>query len=275
MKNLIIDDCFNNLIQGLSNQSKTVIRYWIILSLISLLTIMTINGHSNESQNNQDNIKSNKEIGNGIANSKEHKTNKESSKESKKIEIPIISVKVPENIFYPFALGLISVIIIAYSSANCQWNRTRILIQTIIEFKKQKKQNYIIPKVLHIHDYFDSMMVPVINRVAPIAQILRGKYQFKPKSKDCPCVLICFSTLVYLIYKLITYCIIYIFPLIALIYSWANIDMKILPNKLWLYLTIFFKIMSISAALVLMLVIYQDFEYTKRALKAMSKPTED
>ena len=232
MENFIIGDYFNNLIQGLSNQSKTVIRYWIILSLISLLTLMTINGTNNESQNKQDSIKNNKEIGNAMTNHKEGQSNKTNSKKVEKIEIPIIGVKVPENIFYPFTLGLISVLLIAYGSANCQWNRTRILIQNIIKFKIQKKQNYIVPKVLHIHDYFDSMLVPIINRVAPIAQILRGKYQFKLESKDCPCVLICFSMLVYLIYKLITYCIIYIFPFIALVYSWQNIKSGILPDDL-------------------------------------------
>ncbi len=273
MNNNQIPDYFYHLTQGLSNQSKTVIRYWIILSLISLLTIMTINGENNKPKSEQHNVKGNVKIENATTNN--NKENSQNSEKQNKIKIPIIGVKIPRNIFYPFALGLISVIMIAYGSANCQWNRTRILIQKIIKFKKERKESYIIPEVLHIHDYFDSMLLPIINRVAPVAQILRGKYQFYPKSKECPCCLICLSLLVYFILKLITFCIVYIFPFIALVYSWININPAILPNDLWRYLTIFFKIISIVAISVLILVIYLDLKYTKRALKVISKPTTD
>ena len=166
------------LTEGFSTQAKLSNQYWLFLMLISIISVANLNNINK------------KEL----------------------IELPFQLGKVNFTDFNSFVLLLISASSIAFGSAFLQAQRTRMLVQRLIDNTPNDKK-YI--ENIHIQDIFDSLVTPTFNRVAPIAQFLQGNSQFfsdkTPKKTNR-----LFGTLVYILLKIITSIIVFIIPLIAL-----------------------------------------------------------
>ena len=171
------------LTEGFSTQAKLSNQYWLFLMLASIISVA-----------NLDNINK-KEL----------------------IELPFQLGKVNFTDFNSFVLLLISASSIAFGSAFLQAQRTRMLVQRLIDSTPNDKK-YI--ENIHIQDIFDSLVTPTFNRVAPIAQFLQGNSQFfsdkTPKKANR-----LFGTLIYVLLKIVTSIIVFIIPLIALYKNFA------------------------------------------------------
>ncbi|MGA2614198.1 MAG: hypothetical protein ABSG38_12215 [Spirochaetia bacterium] len=141
-----MSDVLKRLFDGFSTQNRTAAATWIALAIVSAVAIIT--PLSDDS-----------------------------------IILPLISAKVQVPDLFPAASIVISLLIVAYGSSNSQATRTRKLIQKHIDESKEKVDQL---TSIYLQDVFDAVATPSINRVAPIAQILQGKYQFFPDADDRP-----------------------------------------------------------------------------------------
>jgi hypothetical protein len=115
-----------------------------------------------------------------------------------------------------------SILAIAFTSAMIQTIRTRKLIQKWIECQTEKFYSKV-----HIQDMVDSVLSPTYNRVAPIAQFVLGKNQFfeedNVKASHFQNV---FASLLYIVFKVITFIFLYCIPLFCIFKCWQNINLN-------------------------------------------------
>ena len=133
-----VPDILRQLSAGFSTQVKVATKYWLALAVVSTLIVMA-------------------------------------TPRNGELTLPFFSISVFIGDFYPFVFILLSLLVIGYGSAHSQGIRTRMLIQRYIDSSSEK---FLSNGDLHLQDVFDSLVVPSINRIAPLAQILQGKNQF-------------------------------------------------------------------------------------------------
>ncbi|MBN2707419.1 MAG: hypothetical protein JXR46_00130 [Calditrichaceae bacterium] len=126
------------------------------------------------------------------------------------VELPFGLATVSNHQFYPILFGLMSVLMVALTSSFAQALRAHFLT---IPAVKNIKSNTIAG--IHPQDLFDMFRDVSVNRVAPIAQILRGKYQFSDESENCPQWRRVVTAIYYLILKLIAWGVYWILPAYA------------------------------------------------------------
>jgi len=162
---------------GFSTQARLSNQYWLALMIVSIVSISNLENFDKTGVN----------------------------------YLPFNLGKVGFSDFIAIILLLITALSIAFASAFLQAQRTRILIQKLID-NIPDKDKFI--ENIHIQDIFDSNVSPTFNRVAPIAQFIQGRNQFfgdKPKKKNR-----ILATIIYLSLKVATLIIVFIVPLIAL-----------------------------------------------------------
>ena len=77
---------------------------------------------------------------------------------------------------------------------------------------------------MHPNEMFDMFRMPSVNRVAPLAQSLRGRYQFYSGEKSCPFWLRAASTAYYVLLKLVSMVVYFGVPAFALIWTFEKIQ---------------------------------------------------
>ncbi|MGA7721509.1 MAG: hypothetical protein WCA84_10065 [Ignavibacteriaceae bacterium] len=110
-------------------------------------------------------------------------------------KIGIVEIKY----FYPAVFFLYSILVVAFSTTHTQAIRTQKLAHLALELIENERYYGI-----YSHDLFDMFRIPGINRTAPLAQFLRGKYQVINHADDCPCWRKRFTSIYYLILKIIS-----------------------------------------------------------------------
>ena len=98
-------------------------------------------------------------------------------------KLPFDLAVVPTSIFGLLGLIMVATITIAFCTAHAQVMRALDIANTII------RRTYKVPSAMAHDDskeLFDALCEPSIARVAPLAQIARGKYQFFSGRDDCP-----------------------------------------------------------------------------------------
>ena len=76
-------------------------------------------------------------------------------------------------------------------------------------------------------ELFDMSRVPSLNRVAPIAQSLRGKYQFFSTGKDCPRWRRILTVMYYVLLKLVALTVYFVLPGGALWLSFVTLKVPL------------------------------------------------
>lgn len=137
-----VPESLKYLFDGFSTQNKSATRYWIALAVISALVILQRSNCGT-------------------------------------VTVQFLSASVALADFYPFAFALISLLLIAYGSTNAQLLRTKKLVMRSISPMKDK---YLDLGHINVQDVFDAVTTPSIGRVAPLAQILQIRTQFRPES---------------------------------------------------------------------------------------------
>jgi hypothetical protein len=185
------------------------------------------------------------------------------------MKIPFELGTIKQADFFPFSAFLISILIIGFGSAHVQAIRSRSLIQRVIDDSGDK---YLLGKI-HLRDFIDSIVSPSITRTAPLAQYLRGKYQFYPESKDSSRMINIISTLVYLLLKVAALFVVYLMPAFALtksiiiskIYYVFNQSSGI-PNILFLFI-------FLIAAFILLELVVSEILYIITSIHHITKKT--
>jgi len=175
--------------------------------------------------------------------------------------------------FYAISIIIISVVSIAYSSAQIQGLRARNLIQKLInELSSEDKW---ITNSIHVKDFVDSVLNPTFNRVAPISQFLLGGFIEKDSTIDNRNKILkrIIGAILYVILKALSFLFMYLIPTYAIFKSWKGIQLDIsshdilIPNVLNL-------IIVIIAVFSLTVVLLGEFNYTKRAIHRIMRPFE-
>lgn len=126
------------------------------------------------------------------------------------VELPFKLATVASYKFFPILFGLMSVLIVAFASSYAQALRAHSL--TIAAVKK------IISTAIggiYPQDLYDMLTIVSANRVGPLAQLLRGKYQFFDKSHLCPSWLRVVTAIYYFILKSIAWGVYWMLPAYA------------------------------------------------------------
>lgn len=131
--------------------------------------------------------------------------------------------------FYPVIFGLLLALIVAFSAAHAQQVRAQTLAQQQIEKLEKLEKQLRQEGEIRPRDLFDIIRLPSVIRVAPLAQVLRGRYQFDVASVKCPNWLWWSSTAYYVILKTASLCVYFLLPSWAL---WAVFE-RLRPGMLW------------------------------------------
>jgi len=225
---------------GLSGHIKTATRYWLGLAIISIITVLPTT------------------IDSGV-------TNKQSTEQKiTQIELPYGLGKVNQKDYHPFAVALISILTIGFGSAHCQSIRSRKLVnQTIRKIKSSTS----IPEGLDLRDLLAVINTSSIQRTAPIAQILLGKYMFFPEAINRPNWLRLISIFYQLILKIISYLVIYVFPIYALYISSSGSGLFSTHATYWGIPVYFFWLVSGVALILLVQLLILELVYAFQSFK--------
>lgn len=129
-----------------------------------------------------------------------------------RVTLPFELGSVEASYFVFVALPMLSVLVIAFCTSHAQTIRVQLLAYRTFASKTNTSTDN-----LDIRDLFDALRIPSVSRVAPLAQVLRGKHQFFPDKPNCPRWIV-YTTAVYYVLLKILCIIVYLgFPAGALI----------------------------------------------------------
>lgn len=177
-----------------------------------------------------------------------------------KKQLPFDFGTVPVEYFYPAAFLLLVVLIIYFSAASAQQARADRWAQA---FVNQLAESWTQGNDPHPRDVFDMHRRPSINRVASLAQLLRGEYQYHSGTKPCPIWRRRMSSVYYALLKAVSLLVYDLAPAVALVYAFARMDAR--GAILWI-----FAAGGLVAALTLLQVVVLDIRYLGRIYGIMS-----
>jgi len=178
--------------------------------------------------------------------------------ETQSINLPLGLGSVAPASLYPILFGVLIVLIVAFAAAHAQQVRAQKLAQDHIDRMDASDGE------LHPRELFDMLRQPSVVRVAPLAQSLRGKFQFFATANECPAVLWWGSVAYYVLLKWASIGIYFVLP------GWAlwSLGMRLYETKT-LSATLWFP--AGVAAFALAQVMLTDFLYSFRVLSHLSR----
>ena len=216
-----------SLTDGFSKHASIATKYWLSLSIVSILALIPTNNKA-------------------------------------ELSLPFIGQKTTSQEYYPFAAALISLLVISFGVAQCQLIRTRKYIQRFIKDYKEKCNN---DSIFDIQDIFDSIVSPSMFRIAPLSQILFGKHQFYPEAKKVSCPIRSVAFVYYMVLACVRLLIMTVFPAYALIMCFTRgqlFDQSQTPWGLSIY---FFWLTGMVSLLILVQVLILDIMYSFQSCK--------
>jgi hypothetical protein len=116
--------------------------------------------------------------------------------------------------------SLLVVLIMAFASAHAQQVRAQRLAQRALDELGESR----VLAGLHPRDLFDALRVPSVNRVAPLAQLLRGRDAFFGNVVKVPPWRNRISQVYYLFLKALSWIVYFGFPTVALWMTFGRIE---------------------------------------------------
>lgn len=175
-----------DLAEGISTQVKAGNRTWLTTITVSVLLLLPV-----------------QRSGDGIG--------------PAMVDLPLNLGQVPESIFYPFGFAILTVLVTALAAAHASTLRAHVLAARLVDFLESNETsgNYVRPR-----DLLDIIRVSSLTRVAPLAQLIRGQYQFADRDDACPQWLRVASTGYYVALKLMATTVLFLLPVLALWYAY-------------------------------------------------------
>ena len=162
--------------------------------------------------------------------------------------------------FYPTVFALFSVLIVAFATAHAQTARAQKL--ALLALRKIQSSALL---GIHAQDLFDMFRYASVNRVAPLAQLLRGKYQFQEMAASCPTWLRLITALYYFLLKLVAALVYWLLPAYAYWLAFKKAEESGLISN-WI-------IISAGAIVTssLLIVAFSDLQYVFETLLVLGK----
>lgn len=223
-------DLLKELTSGFSAQAKTSNKYWGLLMLVSIISVLNYSNSDNS------------------------------------IGLPFNLGEVTPVDFHSIVLLMICALAIAFASAWLQQVRTRDLIQRVIDNTPEDRKY--IHKV-HIQDIFDSTASQTFNRVSPIAQVLQGKFQFFSDGKSNQKGRLMVSIVIYALLKVIVAGIIFVIPVMSLLRSVEYFSTHSEENS-WGIPIFFYWMTICATFLVFLVMIIFDLKYIRKTMLKIS-----
>jgi hypothetical protein len=137
------------------------------------------------------------------------------------VTLPFSFGKVEAETFHLILFPLLTVLSIAFSAAYSQQVRAQKLAQSFLNSINNRPVGFggVYPREL-----FDMLRLPTLNRIAPLAQSLRGPYQFHKTASNCPRWLRVTTTVYYILLKLTSMLVYFGLPAFALLHVYQKIQ---------------------------------------------------
>lgn len=218
------EDLIIKLTEGYSSQSKQVNNIWVVLMIVS---IFGLTGQADDKG---------------------------------KIALPFTLGQVSAGDFYTISIVLLSVIMIAFSSAVAQTIRTWLLIQKKIDsYSKDEFVKY------DMKDVVNSLAIFTYNRVSSISYLL-SDVEKSVKQKIISRIIILLKRILYLVLKIFTFAFLYFLPIRTIIYcleqksKYRDIGILSIPHPVILSL-------AVLAILSVVMILINDIVYMTKAIR--------
>lgn len=182
------------------------------------------------------------------------------------LSLPFALGDVAPTAFYPAAFALLSILVVAFSSAHAQQARANELAHRAVERLRAAAVRP--PEPISVGEFFDMLRMPSANRVAPLAQFIRGRYQFHDQAAQCPPWLRIGSSIYYVALKTVASVVYYVLPAVGLWYAFERTRAVALPVPLFWSLVL----VGAIAAMALFQILLADVAYVyKVAVKILGR----
>jgi hypothetical protein len=139
---------------------------------------------------------------------------------NKTVKLPFELGEVSPLWFHWLVFLILVVLAIAFAAAHAQQVRAQKFAQSTIDLSPQTLTG---GNIFHLRDYFDMLRKPSLTRVASLAQVLRGQYQFFTTYKGLPVWLRLGTVVYYGLLKLVSLLIYFFLPIFVLGYAWGQV----------------------------------------------------
>jgi len=180
------------------------------------------------------------------------------------IALPFNLGDVPPFWFNGLVFAFLAVLAVAFASAHSQQVRAQKKAHSVIDSLTVGTSSN---NVMHLRDYFDMHRKPSLNRVASLAQALRGRYQFFDTNGTLPGWLRFLTLIYYILLKALSFSVYFGLPVVALWQAHRHFSP---PGLLHICNIIGTLVAGASLGQVLSL----DAIYAVRILKYLWKPTQ-
>jgi len=157
----------------------------------------------------------------------------------------------------PILFGLLIVLAVAFAAAHAQQVRAQKLAQRYIDDLQPA------PGQLHPRELFDMLRQPSVIRVAPLAQSLRGRFQFYATANECPAHLWWISVVYYGLLKVASIAVYFLLPWWAIVSVAASLHNTTSRAAVIV-------VPALAASVVLLQVMVADLVYTWQVLKRLA-----
>lgn len=164
--------------------------------------------------------------------------------------------KVDAGTFHLILFPVLIVLAIAFSTAYSQQVRAQILAQSFLNTINDQPTGF---AEVYPRELFDMLRLPTLNRVAPLAQSVRGRYQFYSRASVCPSWIRMVSAVYYILLKLTSMIVYFGLPAFALWRAYQKIQP--VHGMWWLVVA-----GGALAALALVQICFGEILYTSRVI---------
>jgi hypothetical protein len=122
--------------------------------------------------------------------------------------------------FHVVAFSILVVLTITFAAAHAQQIRAQRLAQSFVDSLgcNHSSSN----ELISLRELFDMWRAPSLNRIAPLAQLLRGRYQFQKGAAGCPTWLRFVTVVYYGLFKIASLAVFFGLPVWALWHSYVT-----------------------------------------------------
>jgi hypothetical protein len=159
-----------------------------------------------------------------------------------KVALPFGFGQVDASTFSVIVFAMLVVLTIAFSSAYAQQFRAQMLAHSFLDSISKTRADFV---EADPRELFDMLRLPTFNRVAPLAQLARGPFQFFRDNARCPAWLRTITTIYYVLLKLTAMFVYFGLPAYALFDAYE----KALPVGSWLWLLRFAVVLAMITLL--------------------------
>lgn len=133
--------------------------------------------------------------------------------------------EVEASAYYLTLFFILVVLTVAFAAAHAQQIRAGKLAHIFIDSHSDRTEI----ADLNSRDFYDMLRLPSVNRVAPLAQMIKGRYQFHQTGAKCPIWRRVVSVFYYVLPKLTSWVVYFIVPGFALLFTYHRVQTAWVP----------------------------------------------